>query len=752
MKKRISILLILCCSLATFSQKTNYYVSNKSGSDDNNGLSEQTAFKTLKKALSSFNNDGGTCYITEGTYHENITVSDKKNITLTNYNNKRVVIDGTRTISSNAGDWKLSQGRDNIYEIQLTQDIWQLFINNEQQVMARWPNAQFKDQSVFNQGLWAKGKKESTNGHMIVDSDSSNPDLASISKNLTGAMMIGNVGSWTSYAREITSHNIGGNVFDYGTVPNFKNNHIYFYLECHLDLLDTENEWFYDKDTKKLYVYGNPTGKNIKGKVQTYAFSFKESSNITFKGLSFFATTIAMYRSKESTIEECTFSFPSCSKRMLKSEGTPKATALEAKQPHSTGKFTIKKTLFEHIDGEAMFLKGTHNTIENCYFQYIDYSCASIRYNNNTLVGLGGYFSMKNSTMHTTGASETINSRHVPYEFSYNDISKTGLVQSDGAIYSISRGNKRGSRIHHNWLHDSRKTGIRYDAPFNQSAIGGTHAIVDHNVIWNCSKGMMIKGNFHHIYNNTAFNNGSIDLTIINEGMTDPNDASQKIYSNPATITRNNLAGKISGHRKNPVNTSPSSEIPGVVNNNIYSETSTALSIKTLLEDTDSRDFSPKATSTELINTGVIDDSTTNDPEINATTPITDDSVDLPDIGAYEFNGDKWVAGIYDWTPDFFPWKDWNSLGSTDSTPPLNSNEAVKISPNPSNGLITIESNVHQIISILITNSIGQIILQEDSINLNEKNYDIKNVSSGLYLVSIIIKNGRNIRKKIIIE
>ena len=143
MKKRISILLILCCSFATFSQKTNYYVSNKSGSDDNNGLSEQTAFKTIKKALNSFNNDGGTCYITEGTYHENITVSGKKNITLTNYNDKRVVFDGTRTISSNAGDWKLSQGRDNIYEIQLTQDIWQLFINNEQQVMARWPNAQF---------------------------------------------------------------------------------------------------------------------------------------------------------------------------------------------------------------------------------------------------------------------------------------------------------------------------------------------------------------------------------------------------------------------------------------------------------------------------------------------------------------------------------------------------------------------------------------------------------------------------------
>jgi len=749
MKKIILFLLITLFSLHIFPQEKDYYVSIESGSDENDGLTLTTPFKTIKKAINSFDAAGGTCYILEGIYHEEIDQPRKKNIFITNYNNKRVVINGTKKISSKPNNWKLSPGRDNIYETQLNNNIWQLFINNEQQVMARWPNAQFKDQSVFNQSLWAKGDSNSSNGTMIVNSNNNAPNLSSIKASLTGAMMIGNIGSWTTYARKVTSHNPNSGNFTYNRAPIFRNGHLSFYLECDLDLLDTENEWFFDKETQKLYVYGNPVGKDIRGKVQTYAFTFEDSSNITFKGLSFFATTVNLNNSNTSTIENCIFSFPSCSKRMLKNEDAPLATSLRTRQPSFRGDFIIKNSLFEHIDGEALFIKGTHNTIENCYFQYIDYSCGSTRYNQNTIVSEGGDFTLKNTTIHTTGASSTVNVRAGTFfDFSYNDISNTGLLQNDGAIFQIFRGNAKGSRIHHNWLHDSRKTAIRYDAPIRQSAIGGTHGIIDHNVIWNCTKGINLKGDFHHVYNNTAFNNGAIDISILNEEMTDPNNANNKLLSNDNTTTRNNLAGKISGHRARPVDTGGFNIIPGVNGNNVFSETSIPFNVTNLLTDTNGKDFSPKANSVEIINTGIVDNTTINDPEINSNTPITNDAIDLPDIGAYELNGVKWTAGTNGWTPDFFPWNGF-TFSEEDNTDPINLERILEIYPNPSSDYLIINSNVLKVNKITVHNVLGQFI-ETTEINTNEYRYDMEKIASGVYFFEIILENGDKTTNKII--
>ena len=145
----ISLTVFLAFLCISFLQGANYYVATSYGSDSNNGTSINTPFKTIGKAASIMSS-GDKCYIRQGRYHETITIDDLDGssgsaIVFTNYNNERVVIDGTTPITST---WT-QVGSSNIWRTKLSADIWQLFINWEEQVMARWPNAKFSDDTCL---------------------------------------------------------------------------------------------------------------------------------------------------------------------------------------------------------------------------------------------------------------------------------------------------------------------------------------------------------------------------------------------------------------------------------------------------------------------------------------------------------------------------------------------------------------------------------------------------------------------------
>ena len=91
-KKKLLSLGLVLSFFGVFAQ-SNYYVS-KAGSDLNIG-SESLPFKTLSKALNSFDALGGNCFIKEGTYYESIIIDGKNNITIQPYNGDVVILDGT---------------------------------------------------------------------------------------------------------------------------------------------------------------------------------------------------------------------------------------------------------------------------------------------------------------------------------------------------------------------------------------------------------------------------------------------------------------------------------------------------------------------------------------------------------------------------------------------------------------------------------------------------------------------------------
>jgi len=622
--------LTLCLSKAI---AINYFVATSYGNDNNSGISLLTPYKTIGKAASVMS-AGDKCYIRQGRYHEIISINNLDGVSaspivFTNYNNERVVIDGTIPITS---VWA-QIGSTNIWRTKLTSDIWQLFLDWEEQVMARWPNAKFNDNTIWdNDNHWAKGTIDNdenaySNG-TLIDDPYTNSSATIINLSAAGfdldesgkqAIVILNVGSFRTWSRFITSHS--GNTITYDTVPNWKTKHHYYYLEGKLKFLDQEGEWWFDTLNDSLYYYpengANPNRLNLRGKVQSYAFNISGSKYIQIKNIEFFGTTVNFENGDNCLVYGCNFMYPSCSKRMLRIVDTePEMTKFSS---GSTGS-TIRNCAFRNTDGTALEMWGGTDTVDNCYFNNIDYSVAdnssimlTIRMNGDDNV-------FRKNTVHKTGASATVKVGNSGL-LEYNNLYDTGHLQSDGSMIQFTEDEQDGAICRYNWLHDTEKYGARFDHSGTADGINGT---MHHNVAWNCkSGGIMIKGNSHMVYNNTVLNSGSkndIIVLKINDG------------DHSSTIVRNNAADKIANHRTNNIAINF-----GTYSNNWngYDESETLSSI---LEDTSNNNFSPSLGSA-LIDAGI--------SVVGITDQYTNNGSG-PDIGAYEDGNINWIGG-HDW-------------------------------------------------------------------------------------------------------
>ena len=633
-----NVFILLFFSIPTFFWAQNTYVATASmGGADLNSGSLSSPFETINKALSTMS-AGDTCFIRGGEYHEEVIINGKNNITIMPYMGELVVFDGTMPIQSN---WITHAS--NIYKTTLNKHIWQLFVDQQEMVMARWPNGNFFDKSIYTWDSWASGIVDSTagfpngsfNGFELVDS--TKKDLGSTGLNITGAIGIMNVGSFKTFNREIISHNTSDNFFSYDFVPNntYRDKHHHFFIEGKLELLDQPNEWFYDTTSKTLYLYAdngqNPNGRNINGKVQDYAFTINNSSNVSLKNIYFFSSTFFAKSSNNIIIEECHFSFPNCSKRMLREfEVAPNVTTIG--QPGAINEVhnsIIRKCLFEYTDGEALRIYGDSNIVENCYMQYIDYSVSELPF-----LMVGVYFNgdankFIHNTVHHAAASAFLAPGTTP-EFAYNDVWSTGALQSDGSVYQGTSVTVQNSNIHHNYIHDTPKYAIRFDAPGGNPGQAGQYGKMHHNIAVR-TNGIMVKGNHHYICYNTTFSSNKNGLIILDED-----------NSNDSSYILNNFSEEMSAHRANQI------PIPGIASNNWNGYDNTGINFYNMM---DTSTYLP-LTSSPLVDGGI------SVPVINH--PINGSS---PDIGALEFGLLPWQAGV-DWSPVSYPW----IQGCTDSS------------------------------------------------------------------------------------
>ncbi len=728
MFKRVLLTLIFAFSFLQFFSTTYYVAPSSSGGSDSNAGTLAAPFETLQYAINQLS-AGDTLYIRAGTYRETITIDEDGTsgnlITIQNYNNEVVSIDGTVDVT---GTWSSYGSVSGAYQLSsYSADITQLFVDDEPMVNARWPNAQFYDDSIFSHSTWAQGDEgdddnpNSIEGSLQIDEDVFNPG----SLDLNNSIGVLNIGSFKTETVKITGHTqnagaddvitygyTGGTDADYSTT--YKDKHHYYFFEGKLGFLDTNNEWFHDKTNDILYLYPddglNPstTGRTIKAKTTDYRVTFSGANYITFKGINFFATTIDIQNSDYLSIEECNFYFPSASKRMLgliNGLGSTNVTSLNNNSDNNT----IKKCLFENAEGEALVIKGDSNTIENNYFHHIDWSASDLNGLMVTMYCTGASNIFTKNTIHTTGASATV-LPGTASTFSYNEVTNTGLLQSDGAVFQGTKNYVEGSNVHHNFIYDTEKYAFRYDAPGGDAAVAGSYGRMHHNVADN-TNGLMIKGNNQIIAHNTVMNtiNNRNDIIILAEDC-----------SNTSTWLYNNLAKRIGSHRSSQsFSLSADSPLPigtigyieddngtagnsnddfwrtcvdndvsngwtatvgnGSSQNNIdqINVSRTGLTYNSDIESLLNYNAANGKSEADYVptNNGTIVDagiSPTNSVSTGASTSDTLDDL-VPhtnvgsnaDIGAFEYGATAWSAGI-DWTPKFrrAVWK--TDAGSTD--------------------------------------------------------------------------------------
>jgi hypothetical protein len=564
----------------------------------------------------------------------------EKPFTFRSYQNENVTLNGSLPIEA-----KWVKHEDNVYYTRLTQPVWQLFVNGKSMTSARWPNGNWDDGSVWDKTksmMWPQGGdlpyEHNQKSRAMTQGEGTghyrNEQLKALDFSLAdGGILVVTSGSFRTYKSFVTKHEPRSDTFyfDASTVQvhfSYKDRierHGYF-LEGKKELIDTENEWFYEPNTGALYVWApggiDPSTMDVRGKVQSYAFEGRNCSHVSLQGLRFFGTSVSFRDCTNVTIEDSEFLYPTYSKRMLRDLSPIDVTRLLVKDQDAPAHHVIRNNRFAYMDGPALELNGFGNRVENNYFHHVDYSCTySGGYTLNMINTTELVF--RRNTIHTTGASETFKAG-VRNTIEFNDISNTGYLQNDGSTVQVSVAAQDRSFTRYNWVHDTVKQGLRFDNSNLPNSSWGENGTMHHNVAWATDR-IFFKGDKHFIFNNLVFDSDKNDLII---------SSNTRINGlNYETITRNNIANTMSGHRTEPGSEHP---VPGIVDHN-WAGNFEGGDVRSQLRDPDNLDFRPRADS-KLVDGGAVVDGR----------PVAYLG-EAPDIGPYE-HGDEnyWIPGFQD--------------------------------------------------------------------------------------------------------
>lgn len=498
--------------------------------DDSNAGTINAPFRSAQRCANSLT-AGGVCYLREGTYYESIT--PLSNTTISAYRNEVVTIDGTDRIPNES--WSVYKG--NIYKTQINLskgDLNQIFVKQKMMTEARWPNGF----DLFHP-IWSNAQS-GTNDTSLVDANM--PDL-----DLTGSRIWFWSGNdpWAPLTAKVTSStkgqarfNLDGAAFQDYIKPQEGG---YYYIFGHLNLLDSPQEWFYDESSSTLYFWADenkdPRTLDVKAKRRQWAFDLSGKEYVSIVNINIFASNIFTDpNSNGNSIDGIVASFINHF-----------TTLPDLKCPWSGCKIYPSSYWMVHLGDSGIIINGKNNKLTNSTIQYSSGNGVSLMGSNNLIsnnlihhvaysgnytsgIVIGGEnHSITKNTIHSVPrfALFLTEQRSWPYvypngnDISYNNIFNCVMFSRDaGCIYS---GNipTSGTRIHHNWIHDSQNI---HPGPASDFTVNGIYFDEDtsgysvyQNVIWNVGKDSIM------IHGSSVGQSTGMDLSIYNNSVIDAN-------------------------------------------------------------------------------------------------------------------------------------------------------------------------------------------------------------------------------------
>ena len=375
------VLIYITISCPAISQ--NIYVS-PDGENSNAGTLNSPK-KNIQAAATQLKG-GDTLFLREGSYHEevyleNLRGSASSPVVFKAYRDEHPIVDGTidlEDIKSAGASWELATdafpGTNNIFRMQLYEDIWQLFVKQPElmhvpnavggelagfrmQVIARWPNGRtnpcdpLRRQAGSTEAAvntwwsfnttWAFASSPETN-YTTIKNVPTRFNLAGTGKSFQGGTAILSIIKQgpANIPVDILKHEAGSDLFTHsGVSPShemytYPSTHGPSYIVQHLQALDAPGEWYYDAESKTVYLWpedsGDPNGREIRGKSQTYAFDLDDCEYIEFNGLGLFATSLKLDGDHISFVNGA-ISYPDMPKTLLGIYGH-EVPAIEASQ------------------------------------------------------------------------------------------------------------------------------------------------------------------------------------------------------------------------------------------------------------------------------------------------------------------------------------------------------------------------------------------------------------------------------------